>query len=57
MSNVPTPETVRQSVATVQRYRRQIETARADADRRRNAREHGYRGPLTRRELACKVAR
>jgi hypothetical protein len=30
---------------------------RADRQRRQDARAHGYRGPLTRAELAAKVAR
>ena len=48
---VPVPSPA--EFAMMQRYRHQIESAQAESDRRRNARSHGYYGPLTRNDLAA----
>lgn len=48
-NSVPSPN----QVAMLARYRRQVELAQAERDRRRNARSHGYYGPLTRNDLAA----
>lgn len=48
-NSVPSPA----QFALARRYRRQVELAQAESDRRRNARSHGYYGPLTRNDLAA----
>jgi hypothetical protein len=47
-NSVPSPAQVMMSA----RYRRQRELAQAESARIRNARSHGYHGPLTRNDLA-----
>lgn len=53
MSNTPTPEQVVQAA----KFRKQVREAQADRERRARARANGYRGPLTRRDLAARVGR
>lgn len=48
-NSVPSPA----QFALAQRYRRQVELAKAENARRRNARANGYHGPLTRADLAA----
>jgi hypothetical protein len=56
-TTAPTPAGVRQDLAArQQRIRSEIE-ARLLAARRRDTARNGYRGPLTRAELAAQAAR
>jgi hypothetical protein len=58
-ANIPvhvTPRTVR-TARTMARIRQADAAARYLAARRREAARHGYRGPLTRAELAAQAAR
>jgi hypothetical protein len=52
-----TPATIKPATRAEVAYRRQIELARAESARVRSARRAGYRGPLTRAELAAKAGR
>lgn len=56
----PTPATVAVQLASTQlgaRYARQVQDARFDRERRQRVRKSGYRGPLTRAELAAPAGR
>ena len=55
MSSTPTPVII-ERYATMRRISTADATARALAARRQQARRNGYRGPVTRAELAAQAA-